>query len=333
MLLEEAFLQAIHDNPDDEASWLALADWLDERDDARGEVVRLQRGLRRAADDAARRVREARLLELLAAGVRPVVPTVGNSVGMTLALVPAGTFHMGSPDDEDGHSSNEGPRHQVEISRAFYAGVTTVTQEQYRAVTGHNPSHYAPTGNRADEVHNLDTRHFPVDNVSWEDAVAFCRKLSELPAEQDAGRAYRLPTEAEWEYACRADVCSCPFAFGPSLCSKQANFNGHMPSRGGEAGPNLGRTTRVASYAANAFGLCDTHGNVWEWCADWFATGAYLGDARRDPQGPQGGTMRVLRGGSCWSHANNCRSANRGVFGARSSDASTGFRVVMEQAR
>jgi uncharacterized protein (TIGR02996 family) len=330
MLLEEAFLQAIEEDPGDESSWLALADWLEEQGDVRAEMVRLQRGLRKAGDGPQRRAGEQRVLELLAAGVRPVSPVVVNSVGISLALVVAGTFFMGSPGDEDGHSNNEGPRHEVEITEAFHLGVTTVTQEQYQRVTGHNPSHYSSTGNRSDEVRRLDTRRFPVDNVSWEDSVEFCRRLSELPQEQAARRSYRLPTEAEWEYACRADICSCPFAFGPSLCSKLANFNGHMPSRGGESGPNLGRTTAVGSYPPNAFGLFDMHGNVWEWCADWFSAGAYRGETRRDPQGPQRGTARVLRGGSCWSHANNCRSANRGVFGPRSSDASTGFRVVMQ---
>src|SRR5262245_3425962 len=269
--MEGAFLQAIQEHPGDEASWLALADWLEEHSDPRAELVRLQRALRRASDGPERHAREHRALELLAAGVRPLTPAVVNSVGMPLALVPAGTFFMGSPRDEDGHSNNEGPRHEVEITTAFHLGATTVTQEQYQAVTGRNPSHYSSTGNRSDEVRRLDTRRFPVDNVSWEDAVEFCQRLSALPQEKEAGREYRLPTEAEWEYACRGDICSCPFAFGPSLCSKQANFNGHMPSRGGETGPNLGRTTTVASYPPNLFGLYDMHGNVWEWCSDWFS--------------------------------------------------------------
>src|SRR5262249_47832054 len=124
---------------------------------------------------------------------------------------------------------------------------------------------------------------------------AFCRKLSELAKEQQAGRVYKLPTEAEWEYACRGGTRS-PFHHGDALASTQANFNGSFPYGGAPRGPELGRTTTVGSYPPNAFGLFDMHGNVWEWCADWYATAFYHQSERQDPHGPASGTSRVLRG-------------------------------------
>src|SRR5205807_6124391 len=133
-----------------------------------------------------------------------------NALGMKLALVPAGTFLMGSPEDEPGHRFNEGPQHEVVLTQPFYLGVHPVTQEQYERVMDSNPARFNRGGGGGPD--------HPVENVSWDDAAAFCRRLSELPAERQAGRAYRLPTEAEWEYACRAGTAT-PFSAGPALAS------------------------------------------------------------------------------------------------------------------
>ncbi len=135
-----------------------------------------------------------------AAGGGPIT----NSIGMKLVLIPAGKFLMGSARDEKGHHPSEEPQHEVVISQPFYMGVYEVTQGQYRQVMGNNPSFYSPRGEARDEVAGLDTDNFPVENVTWHDAQAFCQRLSALWRERAAGRVYRLPTEAEWEYACRA---------------------------------------------------------------------------------------------------------------------------------
>ena len=146
----------------------------------------------------------------------------------------------------------------------------------------------------------------------WEEAVEFCHKLSARPQEQAAGRSYRLPTEAEWEYACReAGALKTPFHFGAKLGSEQANFDGNCPYGGADKGPWLHRTTPVGSYKPNAFGLFDMHGNVWEWCQDWYDDNYYSQSPRQDPQGPQNGSYRVLRGGSWFNDGCGCRSAIR----------------------
>jgi formylglycine-generating enzyme required for sulfatase activity len=225
---------------------------------------------------------------------------------------------MGSPPDEKGRQPVEGPQHEVEISKPFYLGVYEVTQAEYEQVMGTNPSCFSPTGNRKEQVAGQDTSRFPVELVSWIDAVKFCKKLSELPEEKRAGRVYRLPTEAEWEYACRGGASLKPCHFGDSLSSTQANFGG-----------NLGRTTRVGSYPANAFGLCDMHGNVWEWCADWYDGDYYKVSPRKDPKGPATGRNRVLRGGAWFLDGGSCRAACRGDLVPCFHVIYIGFRVVL----
>src|SRR5262249_17753345 len=168
-------------------------------------------------------------------------------------------------------------------------------------VMGVNPSGFTDTAGGGPS--------HPVENLNWEDAVEFCRRLSELPAEREAGRVYRLPTEAEWEDACRAGTTTA-FHYGPGLASRQANMHGGQPYFA-PAGPNLERTTRVGSYRPNAFGLYDMHGNVWEWCADWYDERYFNRVPATDPVGPEEGTNRSQRGG-CWgAYGECCRSAYR----------------------
>src|SRR5262249_9534868 len=142
------------------------------------------------------------------------------------------------------------------------------------------------------------------------EAVEFCRRLSERPEEQEAGRRYRLPTEAEWEYACRAGTIS-TFNTGARLTSQEANFDGTNPYHDTPAGTHLGHTTAVGSYPPNGFGLCDMHGNVWEWCNDWFSESYYADEWRTNPAGPESGTLKVVRGGSWVSSGKFCRTAQR----------------------
>ena len=212
---------------------------------------------------------------------------VTNSIGMKLALIPVGKFVMGSPKEEEDHGQDE-EQHEMSITKSFYLGVYVVTQAEYEKVMGKNLSWFSPKGGGKDRVKDMDTGQFPVEMVSWDDAVAFCKKLSELPEEKKAGRVYRLPTEAEWEYACRAGTKTA-FHYGNSLSSKQANFDGNRPYGGADKGPYLERTTKVGSNAANAFGLYDMHGNVWECCQDWYDEDYYKNSPREDTPGPAQG--------------------------------------------
>src|SRR5262249_17467269 len=162
---------------------------------------------------------------------RSLPKQVANLLGMKFVLVPAGTFVMGSPPDEAGRSADEGPQHEVTITRAFYLSIYPVTQAQYQRVLRTNPSHFCRSGRGKELVKDLDPQTLPVERVTWGNAVVFCRKLSEWPEEQRQGRKYRLPTEAEWEYACRGDSIQ-PFHLGLSLSSTLANFDGNYPYGG-----------------------------------------------------------------------------------------------------
>jgi uncharacterized protein (TIGR02996 family) len=329
--VEQALLRAIHDNPVDDTPWLVLADRLEEQDDPRAELLRLQLVLRDELDEPDRLKREKRARRLLHGGAVPCAAVLTNSVGMDLVLIRPGTFWMGSPLDEDGRYPDEGPRHRVRVTRPFYLGRFPVTQEQYERVTGQQPSNFRTGAGGADLVGNRDTARYPVETVSWEDAVTFCATLSAQSKEQAAGRSYRLPTEAEWEYACRAGTTwSAPFHHGYALSSRQANFDGTHPYGRAHPGPNLRRPCVVGSYPPNAFGLYDMHGNVWEWCADWFDEAYYEGSPEADPPGPATGESRVLRGGSFYYIGASCRAAIR--FGRRPSSRSNldGFRVALD---
>jgi formylglycine-generating enzyme required for sulfatase activity len=254
-----------------------------------------------------------------------------NSIGMRLALVEPGVFLMGSPANEAERGDDE-HQHEVEITQPFYVGAYPVTQEQYYRVMGVNPSWFSPRGGSKHKVKDMDTRQFPVEAVTWMDAVEFCRRLTDLPEEKENERTYRLPTEAEWEYACRGgpplETPTPPFYFGSSLSSSQANFDGNYPYGGANRGVYLQRPTKAGSYPDNLLGLFDLHGNVLEWCADWYDPTYYNRSPRQDPQGPENGERRILRGGSWKAIGRNCRSAFRHNLPPGNRNDGNGFRVV-----
>jgi formylglycine-generating enzyme required for sulfatase activity len=228
-------------------------------------------------------------------GVRRISVAAVNSLGMAFAPVPAGTFFMGSEHTEPGRCPNEFLRHEVTMPAPVLIAVTPVTQRQFEEVMGTNPSHCTAALGGSPE--------HPVESVSWHEAVEYCRRLSESPREQRAGRTYRLPTETEWECACRAGTVT-SYGFGAMLPPSHACFASQSP-------------TRVGRFAPNAYGIFDMHGNVWEWCEDV------------SPGNPAG-ALRVLRGGSWRLSAAACRSASRHALPADSRADDVGFRVVME---
>lgn len=246
-----------------------------------------------------------------------------NSIGMKCILVPPGEFMMGSSDSEYDHTSNEGPLHRVRITRPFYLGVYEVNQGEYRQVMGSNPSTFSRDGPSAGKVADQNTDRLPVEQVSWENALGFCLRLS-----QKDGRRYRLPTEAEWEFACRAGTTT-PFSFGNTLNGSQANCDGNQPYGTEGKGPFLQRTTTVGSYRPNSLGLYDLHGNVREWCADWYDPNYYRGSPVDDPRGATSGVYRVVRGGTWYLEAKLCRSAFRGCSVPGSQYYDLGFRVAV----
>jgi formylglycine-generating enzyme required for sulfatase activity/tRNA A-37 threonylcarbamoyl transferase component Bud32 len=244
---------------------------------------------------------------------------ITNSIGMKLVRIPAGSFRMGSTAAEDERTEDEGPAHTVRITQPFYMGIYEVRQREYLAVMGKNPSRFT-----ADAGGGLD---HPVENVSWEDAMEFCRKLSDQEEEKRAGRVYRLPTEAEWEYACRAGTQTAVH-YGDSLSSRQANFDGNSPYGGAAKGPYVEKTTKVGSYEPNAFGLYDMHGNVSEWCLDYYSSTYYDDSPETDPQCKQRSDGRVLRGGSWINLGRYCRAAFRSWHAPSLRSSYVGFRVV-----
>jgi formylglycine-generating enzyme required for sulfatase activity len=279
---------------------------------------------------------------------------------MKLTVLPAALCAHGSPSGEYLRDPEE-KLAPVLFSKPILMGVHEVTQAQYKQVVGSNPSWFSTAGSGADDVASLKTDQFPVEQVSWSDAMQFCQRLSERPAEKQAGRKYRLPTEAEREYACRAGSVT-PFHTGEHISPKFANIRGDRPYLGSPKGPSLGRTTTVGSYPPNAFGLHDMHGNVAEWCLDRL-DGILLGssnnlnllsidDAKNvigliedlialqnkdtevhlpiNPIGVTRGDPRVHRGGSFSSDVGFCRSASRREHGDDYRHRTIGFRVVCE---
>jgi len=244
---------------------------------------------------------------------------VKNSIGMQFASIPKGSFMMGSPQNELWRSDDE-TLHEVTISENYFMGIHEVTQEQYKKVMGYNPSFVR------NAVFGGDTASRPVAEVSWKDAVEFCKRLSERPEEKMAARSYRLPTEAEWEYACRAGTKSA-FSFdekGDLL----ASYPWHHRFGWFELNSS-GETQNVGLKEPNAWGLYDMHGNVWEWCADWY--GEYPESPLVDPRGADLGTRRVTRGGSfLFGLEDLCRSASRTGMKATFRSIDVGFRIVLE---
>ena len=247
-------------------------------------------------------------------------PAVDNSLGMRFARIPAGSFFRGSVDDDAQADADEHPRRRVTITRDFHLGVTEVTQSQYFRVIGDNPSWFSPSGGGRDDVRGVDVGELSVEMVTWDEAVEFCRRLADRPLERAHGRTYRLPTEAEWEYAARAGSTT-RFAFGNALGSADANIRDPQAS--------TLRTRPVASYRPNAFGLYDLHGNVWEWTADRYEAAYYAASPQRDPPGPEEGTGRVVRGGDYRFESGMARSANRDFTRSTRRDLGNGFRVVL----
>jgi formylglycine-generating enzyme required for sulfatase activity len=185
---------------------------------------------------------------------RPSIQTIN---GMEFVEIPAGTFIMGSPKDEPGRYDDE-EQHEVIIEKEFYLQTTPVTQSQWEAVMGNNPSRFKD---------NKDAPNCPVESVSWYDVQEFVKKLNAAPETIEKGIEYSLPTEAEWEYACRAGTTT-PFWNGDCLSTDQANYDGNYPMPNCEKGIYRQRTTPVKIFKPNPWGLFDMHGNVWEWCQD-----------------------------------------------------------------
>ena len=234
--------------------------------------------------------------------------TLTNSLGMTFNLIPSGTFTMGSPEGEPGRYSDE-TQHQVTLTQSYYMQTTEVTQGQWQTVMGSNPSFYSSCGSDC-----------PVESVSWNDAQTFITALNAL-----GEGTYRLPTEAEWEYAARAGSTTA-FANG-GISGMDCSYDANLDAMGWYC-YNSGSTTHpVAQKQANAWGLYDMHGNVWEWCSDWY--GSYPAGSVVDPTGPSTGTGRVLRGGGWSNNAQRCRSASRGDLGPSYWYANVGFRLVL----
>ena len=221
--------------------------------------------------------------------------------GIEFVLIPAGSFLMGAPADEPMPDRDERPQHQVILTSSFYLSAYEITQAQFEAVMGENPSEFKGPD-------------LPVDSVTWSEAVEFCRRMSERTEQ-----TYRLPTEAEWEYACRAGTVS-TFYWGHEMDGSYAWYE-----------PNsTGRTHPVGLKKPNAWGLYDMCGNIEEWCSDWYAPDYGSDNETTDPRGPLTGQYRVRRGG-CWDHSVGClRSANRYFYYPERRFSQIGFRVVRE---
>jgi formylglycine-generating enzyme required for sulfatase activity len=245
---------------------------------------------------------------------------LGGGVHLEMVLIPAGRFLIGSPASEKGRLETEGPQHLVTVG-PLYVGRFEVTQAEWRAVAS------LP---KIDRELNRDPSFFkgdalPVEQVSWDEAVEFCKRLSKITL-----REYRLPSEAEWEYAAHAGANG-PFAFGETITPEIVNYNGEYPYAGAAKGMNRGKTVPVGALGvANAFGLSDMHGNVEEWCFDnWHDT--YEGAPTDGSAWTSGGDpeYQVIRGGSLYSSANYCRNSLRSWLGSQFGFRDVGFRVVV----
>lgn len=262
---------------------------------------------------------EGQQLENLTKQANYYSENLGDGIKLDMVAIPAGTFQMGSPPEEESREESETPLHQVNI-KAFYMSRVTITQVQWRAVAE------LPQIERSlqPEPAKGKSNNQPIESVSWYDAVEFCARLS-----KSMGRAYRLPTEAEWEYACRAGM-ETPFHFGFTLRADLANYDGNHIYGNGPQGQYRAQTTPAGSFeVANDFGLSDMHGNVWEWCADpWHDN--YQGAPSDGSAWDIGGDnlLRVLRGGSWDFNPSYCRSAQRARYAADLRYFNISFRIA-----
>lgn len=246
---------------------------------------------------------------------------LGDDKFLELVWIPSGTFMMGGETSAEEvaklsagkakYFANEHPQHEVTISRGFWLGKYEVTQEQWEAVMDSNPSDCR------------GEKNLPVENVTWDDCQEFLRKLNVL-----SGPGFRLPSEAEWEYACRAGTTSA-FCFGETISTEQVNYDGRYTYDTGLKSICRYKTTPVGSFPANAWGVHDMHGNVWEWCADYYDEAYYGQSPKVDPQGPRIGELRTIRGGSWISYPVGCRSAYRyGYLPSTIKGNHIGFRIA-----
>jgi formylglycine-generating enzyme required for sulfatase activity len=273
-----------------------------------------------------------------------------SSLDLQLVEIQAGSFLMGSPASEEGHQADEGPQHEVKLE-GFWLGRTPITQAQWREVAqweegpgehwgctlNPNPSRFmGDKGGLFPAEANTDNR--PVETVSWRDAMEFCSRLS-----QRSGKTYTLPSESQWEYACRAGTTT-PFSHGESLSAELANYNADATYGRGRKVKSRGQTTAVGSFPANAWGLHDMHGNVWEWCVDHWHRSYSLGQEKASNDGSPwldaievdkarmegeraDERRRVLRGGSWYDVPVLCRSAYRDYGPPAGAHHGIGFRV------
>ncbi len=246
------------------------------------------------------------------------------NIGLEMVAIPSGKFMMGSPESEPDRLPDESPQHEVTIQQPFFIGKYPVTQAQWRVIA--NTPQIERKLNPKPSRFNGD--NLPVEQVSWEEAVEFCQRLS-----RETGRDYRLPTEAEWEYACRAGTTT-PFYFGKTITGKLANYNSGVTYFQERKVKSKGAITSVGDFPPNAFGLYDLHGNVWEWCLDR-SHGNYEG-APIDGSAwlsDEDNVRHAVRGGSWYSFPRFCRSASRYILPPDDRDFSFGFRVVCDIPR
>ena len=302
----EALLAGIVADAESDLPWLVLADWLEEFDDSRrAELTRLHLQLRQTCTEPdahpERAAWHSRILELMEAGAKPCVPertlVLPGNVELKMVFIPPGAFRMGSNSSQA--FDHEKPVHIVTLTQGFWIGIHEVTQEQYEAVMGENPSEFKG-------------RKRPVEQVSWDEAQEFCKKASPL-----AGQTLQLPTEAQWEYACRAGSTT-------EYCN--GDDEAALQRVGWYRENSKNETHAVGELAANAWGLHDCHGNVWEWCND--VDDAYKRGDCTDPVGPQAGSERVIRGGSWLYDARLARAAFRDWIRPDSQDDYLGFRCL-----
>lgn len=271
-------------------------------------------------------------------------------IGLELVLIEPGEFNMGSPNGEPGRRADE-LEHKVYISKPFLMGAYEVAQDEFEKTMKASPSWFAKKGGGEDKVRQFDTSRFPVERVTWFDAIEFCNRLSkqdgyepyykmtevkledgwirEAKVVMAGGNGFRLPTEAEWEYCCRAGTTT-PFHYGRASTGVESNVKA-VPPTGYAAPPrvpDLNRTARVGSYKPNRWGLYDMHGNVAEWCWDLYDKDYYANSPKSDPQGPDKGTHRILRGGNWLISNGSCRSASRFFHTPNEATYYGGFRVA-----